>query len=234
MPLSSSSDSRESIKLPHPLLDGGPRSGIIRPKVSDQNPFEPIYHPSIKMRFNLFLSLMLATLSLARPDRLGGLFRRDLCTDNDEVDCEQSCMPAGSVCCNDGSSTYCDPGTTCIPGGCCPVGQQCSGPGGTETFLLTGTGALPTGGAVATTAGNGGQSNIFTVAPLDTSTNLAGGSTPKTSSTKSAAGGSTATHTAVSGGSTAATQASGGAPGQSRGSELYAIVVIAVGQFLLM
>ena len=34
--------------------------------------------------------------------------------------------------------------------------------------------------------------NIFTVAPLDTSTNLAGGSTPKTSSTKSAAGGSTA------------------------------------------
>jgi hypothetical protein len=183
------------------------------------------------MRFNLFLSLILATLSLARPDRLGGLLRRDLCTDNSEIDCEQSCMPVGSICCNDGSSTYCDAGTVCIPGGCCPVGQQCSGPGGTETFLLTGTGALPTGGPVATTAGNGGPSNVFTVAPLDTSTNLAGGSTPKTSSTKA---GTSAAHTAASAGSTAATQATGGAPGQSRGSELYAIMVIAVGQLLLM
>jgi hypothetical protein len=185
------------------------------------------------MRFSLLLSLSLATLSVAIPERLGGLVRRDICTDNDEVDCEQSCMPAGSVCCNDGTSTYCDEGTTCIPGGCCPIGQTCSGPGGTQTFFLTGTGAAPTGGTESTSKPAGKtqtqtqSASFFTVAPTDTSTqSVAGGSTAKTTST--------ATHTASSGGSTAATQANGGAQGQGRGSELYALAVVAVGQFLLM
>jgi hypothetical protein len=183
------------------------------------------------MRFNILLSLSLATFSLASPDRLGGLIRRDVCTDNAEVDCEQSCMPAGSVCCNDGSSTYCDSGDTCIPGGCCPVGQECSGPGGTQTFFLTGTGVLPTDTVVPKqTSKAGGQSASFTAAPLDTSTSkAAGGGTAKTTAT---AGGATATHSAASGGTTAAIQLTSG--GKRLGSEIYAIAVVAVGQFLLM
>ncbi len=190
------------------------------------------------MLFNksLFLSLSLLTLSLAIPDRQGGLLRRDICSDNSEVDCEQSCMPAGSVCCNDGSSTYCDEGDVCIPGGCCPIGQVCTGPGGTQTLLLTGTGALPTGNtsplttyttakttAKTTAAGNGNGGNTFTVAPLDTSTKTGAGSTA-----------TAATHTASSGGSTGLTSSNGAEGGHGRGSELFAIAVVAVGQFLLM
>jgi hypothetical protein len=191
------------------------------------------------MRFNksILLSLSLLTLSFASPDRQGGLVRRDICTDNSEVDCEQSCMPAGSVCCNDGSSTYCDPGEVCIPGGCCPRGQECSGPGGTQTLILTGTGALPTGNTSplttyttpATAGGNGNGGNTYSVAPLDTSTKAGGGSTPKTSTTVAAG----STHTVSSGGSTPLSQSSG-AEGQSRASELFAMAVVAVGQFLLM
>jgi len=62
------------------------------------------------------------------------------------VDCESSCMPAGSVCCNDGSSTFCNAGSVCIPNGCCPVGQTCAGTGGTTTFadLTTGGSTIPT------------------------------------------------------------------------------------------
>ena len=100
------------------------------------------------MRFNrtLFFFLSLILICLASSERRAGIFRRDLCTDNHQVDCESSCMPAGSVCCNDGSSTFCNAGSVCIPNGCCPVGQTCAGTGGTTTFadLTTGGSTIPT------------------------------------------------------------------------------------------
>jgi len=86
-----------------------------------------------------FLSLTLATLSRPR------IFRRDICSENDYVDCDSSCMPAGANCCNDGSGTYCLSDQYCNPGGCCPDGEQCDTNAGTATIgTLTGTGSMPT------------------------------------------------------------------------------------------
>jgi hypothetical protein len=59
---------------------------------------------------------------------------RQTCGSEGEATCEQSCMPLDAVCCNDGSSTFCPFGDVCIPNGCCPVGETCSGGGGTVTF----------------------------------------------------------------------------------------------------
>jgi len=54
-------------------------------------------------------------------------------------------MPPDGVCCNDGSGSYCPFDEYCVPNGCCPNGEKCSGGGGTITFDdFTGTGALPT------------------------------------------------------------------------------------------
>jgi hypothetical protein len=81
-------------------------------------------------------------------------------------------MPVGSVCCNDGSSTSCPSGDICIPGGCCPIGSNCTDGGGTKTITLidpaktstpaaavssgsTGSsGTASQGGAVSTTSQN--------------------------------------------------------------------------------
>lgn len=59
---------------------------------------------------------------------------RQTCSSLDEATCEQSCMPFDAVCCNDGSSTYCPFLQTCVPDGCCPDGEICSGGGGTTTI----------------------------------------------------------------------------------------------------
>jgi hypothetical protein len=99
-----------------------------------------------------FLSLTLATLSHPR------IFRRDdICSENNQVDCDSSCMPADANCCNDGSGTYCLSGQYCNPGGCCPEGEQCDIGAGTSTIdTLTGTGSAPTGTPIiaVTSVGN--------------------------------------------------------------------------------
>jgi hypothetical protein len=43
-------------------------------------------------------------------------------------------MPIGSVCCDDGSSTFCSIDETCVLDGCCPIGETCMGDGGTQTI----------------------------------------------------------------------------------------------------
>ncbi|KAI0632715.1 hypothetical protein C8Q77DRAFT_1158190 [Trametes polyzona] len=46
-----------------------------------------------------------------------------------------TCFPLdGSVCCDDGSGTFCPPRNVCIPNGCCPIGETCQGSGGTITI----------------------------------------------------------------------------------------------------
>jgi hypothetical protein len=93
-----------------------------------------------------FLNLTLATSNHPR------IFRRgDICYENDQVDCDSSCMPADANCCNDGSGTYCPSGEYCDIDGCCPEGELCSGGGGTATIdNLTGTGSFPTGTPIST------------------------------------------------------------------------------------
>jgi hypothetical protein len=50
--------------------------------------------------------------------------------DSGEVACEDGCMPSGSVCCDQGMSTYCDAGEYCTSDLlCCPDGELCSGEG---------------------------------------------------------------------------------------------------------
>ncbi|KAF2188389.1 hypothetical protein K469DRAFT_95000 [Zopfia rhizophila CBS 207.26] len=72
-------------------------------------------------------------------------------------------MPLGSVCCDDGSSTYCPIGDYCDTNGCCPLGKFCNGPGGTMTFdTLTGTGSFPTRSSIAT--GHSGNNAVHTSA----------------------------------------------------------------------
>ncbi len=95
-------------------------------------------------------ALSILNFTVASPDSNPRVFhKRDLCSENDQVDCFDSCMPPSGVCCSDGSGTYCPSGEYCVPNGCCPTGEECSGPGGTITNNdLTGTGDLPT----ATTA----------------------------------------------------------------------------------
>ncbi|KAI0899254.1 hypothetical protein F4806DRAFT_331749 [Annulohypoxylon nitens] len=43
------------------------------------------------------------------------------------VTCENACMPADGVCCNDNTDEYCREGYYCIPDACCPDGEICSG-----------------------------------------------------------------------------------------------------------
>ena len=70
------------------------------------------------------------------------LHRRDICTDNNREVCDDSCMAPGSVCCNEGTGTYCPADTYCTADGCCPTGEVCVGGGGTidvPVFLSTAT-----------------------------------------------------------------------------------------------
>ena len=64
------------------------------------------------------------------------LQRRDICTDNNREVCDDSCMAPGSVCCNEGTGTYCPADTYCTADGCCPDGEFCVGGGGTSTVDL--------------------------------------------------------------------------------------------------
>jgi hypothetical protein len=175
----------------------------------------------------LFFQLSLVPLSLATAGPRGLIFRRDICTDNGEVDCESKCMPPGAVCCNDGSSTYCPAGNNCIPNGCCPKGSTCSGGGGgtITNDILTGTGTFPVGGkttsAAVVVATTKSTTPIFTQAattPVTKSTT----NTPVFASTSSSTGAQSSL-------------AVGAAPGgQLFNSEAYAMAFVAMGQFILM
>ena len=100
------------------------------------------------MHYFFFVTFVLSFLNFtaAAPDSgLRILHRRDVCTQDGQVDCYSNCMPPQAVCCSDGSGTYCPPVEYCVPNGCCPNGETCTGGGGTTTkTTLTGTGSSPT------------------------------------------------------------------------------------------
>jgi hypothetical protein len=99
------------------------------------------------MRSTLYATLLLSflSLSLATPSHPRIFRRDDICSENNQVDCDFSCMPADANCCSDGSGTYCLSGLYCNPGGCCPEGELCDTGAGTSTIdNLTGTGSAPT------------------------------------------------------------------------------------------
>jgi hypothetical protein len=86
------------------------------------------------------LTLTLGASALA-TERVQLLSRQD-CSQVGYVDCGSKCMPPGNSCCGDG--IYCRPGTYCVVNGCCPIGEVCTGPGGTitEWFDVTTTATL--------------------------------------------------------------------------------------------
>jgi hypothetical protein len=99
------------------------------------------------MRSTLYATLLLSflNLTLATPSRPRIVRRDDICSENYQVDCDFSCMPADANCCGDGSGTYCLSDQYCTFDGCCPEGELCDLGGGTSTIdTLTGTGSFPT------------------------------------------------------------------------------------------
>ena len=133
------------------------------------------------MMYNpLFIILFVASLSLAiqpnsrvllnaivarQPFSLNpriapnALLARQSCSSSGEATCEQSCMPVGSVCCDDGSSTYCPNSDYCVPGGCCPDGETCDGSGGGTLTLESPepTSVTPPSATVSLVSGGSGS-----------------------------------------------------------------------------
>lgn len=193
-------------------------------------------------RFAFFAASVLSILhfTVATPDSLPrNIFRRDICTENGQVDCFDSCMPPDGVCCNDGSGTYCPFGNNCVPNGCCPIGEECSGGGGTITNdFLTGTGSLPTDTsipespntpttAIITPTNAEGSSNVpiptaeITYTPIQT---VEGSSTPATV---------TVTNTQTTASANTVKNGGNAMSALINNSERYALLLITAGQLLL-
>jgi hypothetical protein len=87
------------------------------------------------------------------------LARQTNICDAGEVTCDDSCMPTGSVCCRDGSSTYCHSGERCITGACCPIGKSCDTNVGTMTILDSGPTTKPSSSSPTSGSSGSGSSN---------------------------------------------------------------------------
>lgn len=134
--------------------------------------------PILLTAFLLSLNLSLAALD-AEHRHVHLLRRSDICTENGKVACDSLCMPLGSVCCDDGSGSYCQTDNICIPNGCCPEGETCIGGGGTMTLLdiMTGTGSLPTDPPKTTAPG--GEHSVPTLAAIPSLTFVSNPAGPK-------------------------------------------------------
>ncbi|KAI1095579.1 hypothetical protein F5B19DRAFT_308850 [Rostrohypoxylon terebratum] len=79
------------------------------------------------------LALLVAPVALAAtPQARSGLAQTNLLNslatcETGYVRCENGCMPADAVCCNDNTDEYCHAGYYCVPDACCPDGEICSG-----------------------------------------------------------------------------------------------------------
>lgn len=65
----------------------------------------------------------------------------------DANNCDEGCIPRGGQCCNAGDGGWCNSGTFCQNGGCCPTGQDCSGPISScpDGHVLCGNKCMPRG-----------------------------------------------------------------------------------------
>jgi len=199
------------------------------------------------MRSILFATLGFSILNftIAAPDSGLRIFhKRDLCTENYQVDCYDNCMPPDGVCCDDGSGTYCPFGEYCVPNGCCPNGEHCSGGGGTITYdVLTGTGTLPTNTiptGVATTAAATYTTPYYTPTAVQTTQTTVAQATNSGNQATTNLNFQTQQTTVTNRPATTTTSSSGqftssgnALSALSHGLERYALLLIAGGQLLL-
>lgn len=89
--------------------------------------------------YKLLTASLLATVALAAGHN--GLIARQVSSCESHPGyktCKSSCIPVTYSCCAIGEGG-CEPGTYCTDDGCCPIGEICTGPGGTLTGTLTDT-----------------------------------------------------------------------------------------------
>lgn len=152
-----------------------------------------------------------------------------------------NCMPVGDTCCSDGSycpaAQYCDIGSNGL-GGCCTIGEVCTGNGGTsgstftQTFVSTNTNTntIP----VITTSTPPGVTK-----PSTTSSTSSSVVVHSTTSTKSSTTTPTPTYSSSSSSNTTATTSSlaaftgAASPSSQVASRLFAFALIALGRFLV-
>ena len=154
-----------------------------------------------------------------------------------------NCMPVGDTCCSDGSyclaTQYCDIGNNGL-GGCCSIGKECTGNGGTagstftQTFTSTNTNTntIPVITTSSTPAG-------FTKTSTSSSTSSSV-VVPPTTSTKSSKTTPTPTYSRSSSSNTTATTSSppvaftgAASPSSEVASGLFVFALIALGKFFV-
>jgi hypothetical protein len=183
------------------------------------------------MRSVLFGTLALSILNFTFAASDPGLrifHKRDICTSNYQVVCYDNCMPPDGVCCDDGSGTYCPDGDYCVPNGCCPIGEHCSGGGGTITYdVLTGTDTYPTDTYYTNTATTAQVIHTTTHTTPTTANTIAQAATNLNAQTRTTSAVATTSAAGVFKGSGNAVSA------LSHSLERYALILIAGGQLLL-
>lgn len=90
--------------------------------------------------------------------------RRGDCSSSGFDTCGIGCLPTGYICCGSDGGT-CPADTRCESDGCCPIGETCTGPGGTQTLFCTSSSA-----AAAYTATVGYGSSNYSAGPPATIT----------------------------------------------------------------
>lgn len=104
------------------------------------------------------LLFLFSTFSIAAETPLKVLVGRQTgtCAEINEVDCGAVCIPIGWTCCPDGSGG-CSAQEQCWLGdngqyGCCPLGETCAGPGGSQTNTVPVNPSTSTAASAPTTS----------------------------------------------------------------------------------
>lgn len=89
--------------------------------------------------------------SLPEGNTSPALFLRQTATDcaKDTRSCDSGCIPEDGQCCSAGDGGWCGAGTSCESGGCCPNGDDCSGPAKScgQNRVFCGDKCMPEGAA---------------------------------------------------------------------------------------